>query len=148
MRIYTDGIFDLCHYGHGNVFKQIKEQFGNDACVIVGVLNDIDCHKYKGITIMTNQERVKCLEHNKYVDEIIPNAPWIITEDFLKIHKIDICAYHDSGIYNSNIDGHVVPKEMNIFFQTNRTPDISTTVLIDRILLNFDKFIERNKNKV
>ena len=87
LRIYTDGIFDLCHYGHGNVFKQIKDHFG-DCTVIVGILNDYDCHKYKGITVMNNFERTECVKYNKFVDEIIPNAPWIITEQFLEDNSI------------------------------------------------------------
>lgn len=147
LRIYTDGIFDLCHYGHGNVFKQIKEHFKN-CHIVVGVMNDEDCHKYKGPTVMSNDERVKCLEYNKYVDEIIPNAPWLITEEFLEKNKIDYCAYHDSGIYNSNIDGHIIPKNKNIFFQIKYTDGISTTLLINRILKNQNIFFERNNKKV
>ena len=64
LRIYTDGIFDLCHYGHGNVFKQIKDHFG-DCTVIVGILNDYDCHKYKGITVMNNFESVELIRNRK-----------------------------------------------------------------------------------
>jgi len=41
MIIYTDGIFDLTHFGHGNVFKQIKEKFGDNSILIVGVLMTI-----------------------------------------------------------------------------------------------------------
>jgi choline-phosphate cytidylyltransferase len=147
LRIYTDGIFDLCHYGHGNVFKQIKDHFG-DCVVIVGVMNDKDCHKYKGPTVMTNQERVKCVMFNKFVDEVISEAPWIITKQFMEEHKIDYCAYNDSGVYNGGIDGHIVPKQLNKFYQISYTQDISTTMLINRILQNHDLFENRNKNKI
>lgn len=147
LRVYTDGIFDLCHYGHGNVFEQIKKHFGN-CTIIVGVMNDIDCHKYKGLTVMTNTERVNCLLHFKNVDEVLPNAPWIITKEFLNEHNIDFCAYHDLGKYNSGIDGHAVPKKLGIFYQIEYTNGISTTELINRIIKNVDNYIERNINKI
>lgn len=146
-RIYTDGIFDLCHHGHGNVFKQIKEHFG-DCVVIVGVMNDADCHKYKGITVMTNIERGKSVEFNKYVDEVIFDAPWIITSEFIREHNIDYCVHHESGNYNSGIDGHALPKQLGIFYSINYTSGISTTDLIKRILDNNQSYTERNKNKV
>ena len=32
---------------------------------------------------------------SRWVDEVIPNAPWVITKEFLDEHKIDYVA-HDS----------------------------------------------------
>jgi len=97
---------------------------------------------------MTNDERVKCVQQIKYVDIVIKDAPWIITKEFIEYHKIDICAYHDSGIYNSGIDGHIIPKQMDIFYHIDYTHDISTTMIIQRILDNYEKYANRNKNKI
>ena len=60
MRIYTDGVYDLFHYGHANVFKQIKLKYP-DCQLIVGVNSDEDTLKYKGPIVMTYDERVKML---------------------------------------------------------------------------------------
>jgi len=146
LRIYTDGVFDLCHYGHGRVFEQIKEKYP-DCYLIVGVANDEDCEKYKGITVMTMEERIKCLKYNKYVDEVLPNGPWIVTKEFIETHNIDYCSHHDNGVYNSDIDGNLYAKSIGKFFSITYTDEISTTNLIDRILNNYDKYIQRNKNK-
>ena len=35
----------------------------------------------------------------RYVDEVIVDAPWVLSEDFLKQHKIDFVA-HDEAPYN------------------------------------------------
>ncbi len=39
-----------------------------------------------------------CLKCNRWVDEIIMDAPWVITEDFINKHKIDYVT-HDALPY-------------------------------------------------
>ncbi|KAK6931896.1 Cytidyltransferase-like domain [Dillenia turbinata] len=38
---------------------------------------------------MTESKRYESLRHCKWVDEVIPNAPWVITREFLDEHQID-----------------------------------------------------------
>lgn len=40
------------------------------------------------------------MRHCRWVDEVIGEAPWIITEDFLKKYEIDYVA-HDEAPYPS-----------------------------------------------
>ncbi|CAK9156414.1 unnamed protein product [Ilex paraguariensis] len=44
---------------------------------------------------MTDKERYESLRHCRWVDEVIPDAPWVLTEEFLDKHQIDYVA-HDS----------------------------------------------------
>lgn len=47
---------------------------------------------------MTDEERYESLRHCKWVDEVVKDAPWTITADFLVKHKIDyVC--HDAIPY-------------------------------------------------
>ena len=39
-----------------------------------------------------------CFSHNRWVDEIVTDAPWVITEDFINKHKIDYVT-HDALPY-------------------------------------------------
>lgn len=66
-----------------------------NAYLLVGCCNDEVTHKYKGRTVMTDEERYESLRHCKWVDEVIPDAPWVINQEFLDKHKIDYVA-HDS----------------------------------------------------
>lgn len=151
MRIYADGVFDLFHYGHINVFIQIKQKYP-DSTLIAGVHNDSDTRKYKGPVVMTFDERLRSLSYCKFVDEVIPDAPWIITEEFLIKHNIDLVA-HDETPYVSIVDGRPVEdtyinvKQLNRFLPINYTNSISTSDIIGRILQNQELYTERNKSR-
>ncbi|CAN1327822.1 Choline-phosphate cytidylyltransferase 2, partial [Linum perenne] len=66
--------------------------------LLVGCCNDELTHKFKGKTVMTDQERYESLRHCRWVDEVIPDAPWVVTQEFLDKHRIDFVA-HDSLPY-------------------------------------------------
>lgn len=149
-RIYADGVFDLFHYGHAKMFEQVKKAFPN-TYLMVGVCNDEDTQRYKKKPVLTWKERCESVKHCRWVDEVIYDAPWIITKDFIDKYNIDYIA-HDNSPYpllNSNNtyieDVYQSVKELGIFFATKRTTDISTTDLITRILSDYKNNIS-NKN--
>ena len=55
------------------------------------VCSDELTHKYKGFTVMTEIERYEALRHCRYVDEILRDAPWTLTPEFLEKHKVCLC---------------------------------------------------------
>lgn len=44
---------------------------------------------------MTMQERADSISHCKWVDQVIPDAPWVLTPEFIALHKIDWVAHDD-----------------------------------------------------
>lgn len=45
-------------------------------------------HKYKGFTVMNEDERYDAISHCRYVDEVVRNAPWTLTPEFLAKHRV------------------------------------------------------------
>ncbi len=78
IRIYSDGIFDLFHFGHARLLEYCKKIFKHSV-LVVGVCSDVDTTREKGRPVMTEGERVETLKHCKWVDEVICPAPWIPT---------------------------------------------------------------------
>ncbi|XP_010276757.1 PREDICTED: choline-phosphate cytidylyltransferase 2-like isoform X2 [Nelumbo nucifera] len=146
VRVYADGIYDLFHFGHARSLEQAKKLFPN-TYLLVGCCNDEVTHKYKGKTVMTEAERYESLRHCRWVDEVIPDAPWVITEEFLDKHKIDYVA-HDSLPYadasGASNDVYQFVKAVGKFKETQRTEGVSTSDIIMRILKDYNQYIMRN----
>ncbi|KAF8422104.1 hypothetical protein EV426DRAFT_607625 [Tirmania nivea] len=143
VRVYADGVFDLFHLGHMRQLEQAKKAFPNTT-LIVGIPNDTDTHKRKGLTVLTDKERAETLRHCKWVDEVIEDAPWIVTPDFLEKHSIDYVAHDDEPYASAETDDIYRPcKEAGKFLVTQRTEGISTTYIITKIVRDYEKYIAR-----
>jgi choline-phosphate cytidylyltransferase len=98
---------------------------------------------------MTDKERYESLRHCKWVDEVVEDAPWVITDEFLNKHNIDyVChdalPYSDASGQSDDGDVYARIKKMGKFLETKRTDGISTSDLIIRIISEYDTFIRRN----
>ncbi|EXB53582.1 Choline-phosphate cytidylyltransferase B [Morus notabilis] len=149
VRVYADGIYDLFHSGHARSLEQAKKSFLN-TYLLVGCCNDETTHKYKGKTVMTESERYESLRHCKWVDEVIPDAPWVISQEFLDKHNIDYVA-HDSLPYadasGAANDVYEFVKKIGKFKETKRTEGISTSDIIMRIVKDYNQYVMRNLDR-
>ncbi|KAK9041170.1 hypothetical protein V6N11_016285 [Hibiscus sabdariffa] len=118
--------------------------------LLVGCCNDETTHKYKGKTVMTEAERYESLRHCKWVDEVIPDAPWVINQEFLDKHNIDYVA-HDSLPYadasGAANDVYEFVKAAGKFKETKRTDGISTSDIIMRIIKDYNQYVIRNLDR-
>jgi len=144
IRIYCDGIYDVFHIGHAKALEQAKKAFP-DVYLMVGVCDDMVTQEKKGKTVMNESERAESLRHCKWVDEVIEHAPWVIDQNFLDDHRIDYVA-HDILPYESgdSFDVYHFVKSQGKFLPTTRTPAISTSDIITRIVRDYDQYLRRN----
>jgi len=76
-RVYVDMVGDLFHAGHVELLRAARR---HGDWLVVGVLSDETVASYKRRPIMSLAERVAVIESCRYVDEVIEDAPFQVTE--------------------------------------------------------------------
>ncbi|MBA3783663.1 MAG: adenylyltransferase/cytidyltransferase family protein [Nocardioides sp.] len=130
-RVYVDMVGDLFHAGHVSLLREARS---HGDWLIVGVLSDDTTASYKRRPIMTLTERVAVIESCRYVDQVIADAPFKVTQDFLREHEITTVVHGDDlpSEGAESIYGPAVGTGNFVYVQ--RTRGISTTQLIQRVL--------------
>lgn len=165
VRLYADGIFDLFHYGHARVvlgcfsLSVVGAGAGQEVlpqhippCRLLQRRADAQDEGHDGddgegevAARSPLNPRYESLRHCRWVDEVVRDAPWVVTKEFLDEHKIDFVC-HDDIPYASagSSDVYADIKNMGRFHATQRTEGVSTTELINRIIANYETYIKRN----
>ncbi|XP_040996895.1 ethanolamine-phosphate cytidylyltransferase-like [Juglans microcarpa x Juglans regia] len=136
IRVYMDGCFDLMHYGHANALRQAKA-LGDE--LVVGVVSDEEIIANKGPPVLSMVERLALVSGLKWVDEVISNAPYEITEQFMNSlfneHKIDYIIHGDDPcLLPDGTDAYALAKKAGRYKQIKRTEGVSSTDIVGRIL--------------
>jgi len=141
MRVYTDMTADLFHRGHVEFLRSAKSLY-DDSILIVGVHSDNTCASYKRKPIFSMDDRVAIIKSCRFVDEVVPNAPLIITDKYLDQYNIDkvIAANCPSGIENTKFykTNYCVPIRRNIVTTIPYYSGISTTYIINKIKESYE----------
>eukprot|EP00808_Paulinella_micropora_P025060 g72013.t1 len=145
-RVYCDGVFDLFHLGHMRMLEQAKRALGVERThLICGVHSDAVTHRFKGKTVMESQVRYDSVRHCKWVDEVVEDAPWVVTKEFMDKLNIDFVAHDDIPYVSAGMDDiYSVVKEQGKFLTTQRTEGISTSDIIIVLLRDYDAYVNRN----
>ena len=132
VRVYVDMVADLFHFGHVELLRQARA-LGD--YLLVGVHGDDAVLAHKRKTILTMEERVACIAGCRYVDEVLPNAPWKIDRAWIDQHNIQLVVHGDDYSQEYQEEVYQVPIEMGIFRLVPYTGGISTTEIIRRCKL-------------
>jgi len=129
--------YDLFHYAHALQLRQAKLSFPN-VYLLAGVCADELVAAHKNIPVLKSEERYESVRNCKWVDEVVEDAPWTVTQDFIDKHRIDYIA-HDEEPYQSagSDDIYKFVKDQGKFLPTRRTSGISTSELLQRIVENY-----------
>lgn len=129
IRVYTDMAADMFHVGHLNLIRRARS-FGD--YMLVGVHSDDDIKSYKRAPIIQEEQRYDIVESCKHVDEIIKGAPLVMTEEFLKKHRIDLVVRGDDTT-EELLKQQEIPIRLGIMKYVPRTSGISTSQIISKI---------------
>ena len=130
-RVYADMVADLFHYGHVEFLRKAREL---GTYLIAGIVADDVAELSKKKPILTMEERVTSVAGCKYVDQVLPNAPWKIDRAWIIQHRIQLVVHGDDYAQEQLDDIYNVPQEMGILRTVTYTKGISTTEIIRRIL--------------
>ncbi|KAK7060907.1 hypothetical protein VNI00_000640 [Paramarasmius palmivorus] len=102
-RIYVDGIYDGFNAGHALQLRQAKLSFPS-VHLIVGVFADELCDSYGYPTTVPHVERCEVLRHCRWVDEVLPDAPWQIEEGFTREWRVDYVVFDEGATVSPAYD--------------------------------------------
>ena len=130
-RVYVDMVGDLFHAGHVALLREAR-QHGD--WLVVGVLSDDTAASYKRRPIMTLAERVAVIESCRYVDEVVADAPFRVTQAFLDEHAITMVVHGDDLSPEGAEFVYGAAAEAGKLASVQRTGGLSTTEVIRRVL--------------
>ena len=131
IRVYTDMVADLFHYGHVELLRQARA-LGDH--LLVGICSDDVVGPKKRRPIFTMDERAASVAGCRYVDEVLTNAPWRIDRDWIYRHNIQLVVHGDDYGQEQLEDIYKVPIEMGLFRIVAYTKSISSTEIIRRVM--------------
>lgn len=131
MIVFTDMVADLFHIGHVKFLESAKAQ---GDYLIVGIHSDRDVASEKRTPIMNMHERAHVVESCRYVDKIVLDAPYGISEEFLEFHHIDLVVHaHPVEEEELYYPRYKVPISLAKFRRLEYNFGISTSEILARI---------------
>ena len=127
IRVYADMVADLFHYGHVEFLRQTRA-LGDH--VIVGVNSDSEAAVHKRRPAQVMEDRIAAVAACEYVDEVIPNAPWVFDATWIERYQIDLVVHGDD--YSDEQQRHLYGAAIDngIFRTVAYTSGISTTEIL------------------
>ncbi|KAG0202530.1 Ethanolamine-phosphate cytidylyltransferase [Mortierella sp. NVP41] len=133
IRIWVDGCYDVMHHGHFNALRQAKAM---GDIVVAGVHSDADLLLHKGPSVMNENERMAAVAACKWVDEVVPNAPYSTSLEWMDRYNCDHCVHGDDpSTLADGTDSYKYVKQQDRYLECKRTKGVSTTDLVSRMLL-------------
>ncbi|KHJ31632.1 putative ethanolamine-phosphate cytidylyltransferase [Erysiphe necator] len=145
-RIWVDGCWDFFHHGHAGAILQARK-LGSE--LYVGVHSDKSILENKGPTVMTLEERIIAVNACKWVTRSISHAPYVTSLPWITHYGCKYVVHGDDITSDSDgQDCYRYVKAAGRFKVVKRTPSISTTDLVGRMLLCTRTHFIRNLNQL
>ena len=146
--VYVDGSFDLFHVGHAMFLKAAKAL---GTYVIVGLYDDrtVTQLKGQGHPAQSIHERVLSVLSCKYVDDVLLDAPFYVTDELIRSLRISFVVHGAQELHTmpEDLDSYKVPREMGIVRCVDSGSSLTTSDIYDRVSEQITLFMERNARK-
>ncbi|KAM9210662.1 ethanolamine-phosphate cytidylyltransferase isoform 2-T2 [Dugong dugon] len=148
--IYVAGAFDLFHIGHVDFLEKVH-RLAERPYVIAGLHFDQEVNHYKGknYPIMNLHERTLSVLACRYVSEVVIGAPYAVTAELLDHFKVDLVCHGKTEIVpdRDGSDPYQEPKHRGIFCQVDSGSNLTTDLIVQRIIKNRLEYEARNQKK-
>ena len=129
-RVYANMVGDLFHFGHVR-FLERAAKLGDE--LVIGVHSDETVREYKRATVMTMAERVQVIAACQFVDEVIADAPLVVTREWIDEHKLDLVVHGDDLDDETLGLMYGIPRDLGILKLVPYANGVSTTEIMERI---------------
>lgn len=127
VRVYIAALYDVLHPGHVLNLRQAKYSFPS-VHLLVGVYEHAPSH---APAIFSHLERLETVRHIRYIDELIPSAPTMLTESFIREWNLDYIAYEEDTPWAD--PGYQLARRLGKFLPLRGTGAISTGEVLQRL---------------
>ncbi|KAK5114965.1 hypothetical protein LTR85_010003 [Meristemomyces frigidus] len=132
-RLWVDGCFDFFHHGHAGVMLQSR-RLGDE--LVVGIHSDEEIEANKGPTVMNLAERVAAVNACRFSSKCVPHAPYVTSLPWISHYGCQYVTHGDDITSDAGgNDCYRFVKKAGRMKIVPRTPGISTTDLVGRMLL-------------
>lgn len=137
-RVWVDGCFDFTHHGHSGALLQARQtvaEYPNNS-LVCGVHSDKDIATNKGaLPVMKEQERYMHARAIRWTTEVVEGSPYVTEPEWMdKYGCFSVVHGDDTTLDADGNDCYAIVKKEGRFVEVKRTPVVSTTELIHRIL--------------
>ncbi|KAI0653398.1 hypothetical protein C8Q70DRAFT_927746 [Cubamyces menziesii] len=124
-RVYVDGVFGPLTPRDVLQLRQAKLSFPS-VHLLAGVFTDEVCEDNNITPQLPHADRCEVVRHCRWVDEVVPDAPWTLTEKFLRARHVDYVAIDEGTSIDPDIDrerlkGYDLVKSLRKAIPTRRT---------------------------
>lgn len=129
-RVYAALVGDLFHCGHVR-FLERASKLGDE--LVVGVYSDQTAAEHDRLPVMTMSERVQVIAACRFVDEVVPDAPLTVGQEWIDEHELDLVAYGDD-LEDESLDlMYGVPRDLQMLRLVPSANGVTTTAVMERI---------------
>ena len=142
-KVWIDGCFDFTHHGHAGAILQARQTIDLSKSIgelFCGIHSDEDIAFNKNaMPVMNEQERYAHTRSNRWCDVVVENAPYITEADWLDRYGCKYVIHGDDITLAANgEDCYSKMQHLGRFKVVKRTPSVSTTDIIHRMLVSYN----------